>query len=163
MQKAAMARTEVQRVADDGGQPRDDQIRDWVARVLARSPARGDVVVRIVDEAESAALNQRFRGKQGPTNVLSFPVSPPDDVPAALAAELGAALGDIVICAPVVAREAREQGKDAQAHWAHMVLHGLLHLLGHDHITADQASEMESLEIEILAEIGYPDPYETSD
>jgi probable rRNA maturation factor len=99
-----------------------------------------------------AQLNQHYRGKPGPTNVLSFPA----DLPESLQLPL---LGDIVICAPVVAREAVEQGKPAAAHWAHMAVHGALHLLGYDHICETEATEMEDLETAILATLGFPCPY----
>jgi probable rRNA maturation factor len=106
----------------------------------------------VVDEAESATLNAQYRGKQGPTNVLSFGFDSPPGVDVPL-------LGDLVICAPVVVREALEQGKPGQAHWAHMTIHGVLHLLGYDHQTPEQAQIMEALEIAALADLGYADPY----
>lgn len=113
-----------------------------------------ELTLRLVDEAESGQLNATYRNRTGPTNVLSFPVD---------AAELPGLelplLGDLVICAPVVAREAAEQGKTAAAHWAHMVVHGMLHLQGYDHQVAEQAEEMERLETDILRRLGYPDPY----
>ena len=109
----------------------------------------------IVDEEESAALNSRYRGKRGPTNVLSFGTEPPA---AAIDGEL-LPLGDLVICAAVVQREAREQGKPARAHWAHMVVHGVLHLKGFDHEKARDAEVMEAREREVLAALGFPDPY----
>jgi len=110
------------------------------------------VCIRVVGKAESHRLDLQFRGKDRPTNVLSFPAS------AAERAESGA-LGDLVICAPVVSREAREQGKPLGAHWAHMVVHGTLHLLGYDHELARAARRMESLEVEILRGLGFHDPY----
>lgn len=109
--------------------------------------------MRIVDEGEIAALNERWRSKRGATNVLSFPF----DGDHSLAPGL---LGDIVICAPVVRREAEEQHKSMEAHWAHMVVHGTLHLQGHDHINAEEAKEMETLEIRILQSLGYTNPYQ---
>ena len=125
----------------------------WATATLhnAQHQQAAEVTVRLVDEAESSALNERYRHKAGSTNVLSFPVTAPADVATAL-------LGDIVICAPVVLREAVIQGKTPEAHWAHLTAHGVLHLLGYDH-DQDQAEMMESLEIRILAELGYPDPY----
>ena len=110
------------------------------------------LTVRIVDEAEGTELNERYRHRTGPTNVLSFPF----EQPALLQPPL---LGDIVLCAPVVAREAAAQGKAPAAHWAHLVVHGVLHLLGHDHEDERQAEEMEALERDILATLGLPDPY----
>ena len=111
-----------------------------------------EITIRIVDADESRQLNHTYRNKDKPTNVLSFPFEGPEDIPLAL-------LGDLVICAPVVAQESQEQQKTEQAHWAHMVIHGTLHLLGFDHIEADDAAEMEALEVQILAKLGYADPY----
>jgi probable rRNA maturation factor len=131
-----------------------------------------ELTIRIVGESEGAALNQRFRGRSGPTNVLSFPFEAPalpeaspdadavfDDYDE-LALQFEAMIGDLVICAPVVRREALEQNKPLEAHWAHMVIHGVLHLLGHDHIDAAEAERMEALETEVLGRLGFPPPYE---
>lgn len=112
-----------------------------------------EVSIRLVDEAESAELNRTYRGKDKPTNVLSFPFEAPEGVPNDL-------LGDLVICVPVVEREAREQGKTSAAHWAHLVVHGLLHLQGYDHIEDDEAEVMEAKEIAILQGLGFPNPYQ---
>lgn len=133
--------------------PSPAQVRKW-ARLALTDEVRGELTVRIVDEKEGAALNSRYRGKKGATNVLSFPAEPP---PAA-AVEL-LPFGDVVICAEVVEREAREQGKAAQAHWAHMVIHGTLHLQGYDHEKARDAGAMEARERALLAKLGFPDPY----
>ncbi len=135
--------------------PAADAVRRWVRTALDSANGTGSLAVRVVDEAESAALNRRWRGKHGPTNVLSFPAVP---VPGIEVAELG----DIVVCAPVVASEAAQQGKPPEAHWAHMVVHGVLHLLGHQHDDENDAVRMESLETGILARLGFPDPYETA-
>ena len=116
-----------------------------------------NVTVRIVDEAESQALNSSFRDVAKPTNVLAFPVES-GSFPAH--AEDESELGDLVICAAVVAREAAEQAKPAEAHFAHMTVHGSLHLAGYDHLNDEQAAEMESLEKQILAGLGFPDPYQ---
>ena len=113
--------------------------------------AEGALCLRLVDAEESRALNHRFRGKDRPTNVLSFPANSP------LVEE--PELGDILLCAPVIAAEAAEQGKTARAHWAHMVVHGVLHLCGYDHIDDDEARVMEAAERRILAGLGFADPY----
>lgn len=153
-----MNRIEVQRAEGvDGPVPGAAELAAWVQAALAGHDTLGAITVRIVDAAESAALNRDFRGIDRPTNVLSFPLAMP-------AGEWGEAqLGDLVVCAPVVAREAAEQGKSPQAHWAHMMVHGTLHLLGFDHIHAPEAERMEALEIEILHHLGYPNPYSTTD
>jgi len=111
--------------------------------------------VRLVDAPEMASLNKTYRGKDGPTNVLSFPADLPPDLDLPL-------LGDIVICAPVVAAEAREQHKSPDAHWAHMAVHGTLHLLGYDHLDENEAITMEALESAILADLHYPCPYQAN-
>ncbi len=105
-----------------------------------------------MDESEGRELNQQYRGKDYATNVLSFPFEAPPGV------DLGL-LGDLVICAGVVEREAREQNKSREAHWAHLVIHGMLHLQGYDHQEPDEAETMENLEVHLLAELGFPDPY----
>ncbi len=134
------------------GVPTEAEFRAWVERTLAGRRQEAELAIRLVDEEESRQLNHRYRAKDRPTNVLSFPA----DLPAVVNSPL---LGDLVICAPVVLREAREQGKIANAHWAHMVVHGVLHLLGHDHQNAEQAAEMEAMEREILGSMDLPDPY----
>ena len=133
--------------------PGEDDFRRWCALALRQRSADSELTIRIVDEPEGRELNLRWREKDYATNVLSFPADVPDellDIPL---------LGDLVICAPVVEREAKEQCKTADAHWAHLVIHGCLHLLGYDHIEDDEADEMESLERDLLAELGHPDPY----
>lgn len=139
----------VQRRVPAAGVPSSSTLRGWAVAALGH--AHGEVTIRIVDEAESAELNGRYRQKPYPTNVLSFPYE---------AEGLDAAvLGDLVICAPVVAREAAEQGKDPRAHWAHMVVHGVLHLLGLDHVNDADAERMEAKERQVLAALGFGDPY----
>jgi len=133
--------------------PDEDHIRRWLEPVLAPRMAAAELSVRIVDEAEIGELNARYRHKPGPTNVLSFPFEA--DIP--LEVPL---LGDLVICAAVVEREAREQDKPIEAHWAHMLVHGTLHLLGYDHVTDAQAHEMETTEIQLLQQLGFSNPYE---
>jgi len=140
----------VQRRVALAGIPAPATLRRWASAALEGADS-GEITIRIVDEAESADLNGRFRGKPRATNVLSFPYG--DGV------SVEHALGDLVICAPVVAREALEQGKDARAHWAHMVVHGVLHLRGFDHEDDAPAEHMETREREILAALGFPDPY----
>lgn len=144
---------EVQYAADSVDRlPAQQQVKDWVQAALRARIDECQLVVRIVEEEESRQLNERYRHRQGATNVLSFPF----EEPALLQPPL---LGDVVICAPRVELEAREQGKEAEAHWAHLVVHGVLHLLGYDHEHDKQAKIMEDLETEILASLGYPDPY----
>jgi probable rRNA maturation factor len=134
--------------------PDEADIRRWIAAALGERTIQEDIEisVRVVDTQEMTSLNQTYRGKTGPTNVLSFP----SDLPAELELPL---LGDIVICAPVVRDEARAQGKSLPAHWAHMSIHGTLHLLGYDHIDPQEALTMEGLESDILRQLDYPCPY----
>jgi probable rRNA maturation factor len=134
--------------------PDEPTVHRWVAKSLALGGryAPAHLTVRVVGEKEITQLNETYRQKSGTTNVLSFPFDAPAEVDIPL-------LGDIVICAPVVEREAREQHKTPQQHWAHMVVHGVLHLLGFDHVSDEQAQTMEHLEIKILSTLGFPDPY----
>lgn len=136
------------------GLPSVSDIETWIGAVVRGSRENVQLTVRIVDEEEGTELNERWRQARGPTNVLSFPSEGLE----AIAPDL---LGDVVICAPVVESEAREQGKSLTAHWTHMVIHGTLHLLGFDHVDEDHAREMELLEAQILKELGYSDPYES--
>lgn len=137
---------------DNTSLPSEDQFQHWLNAVLPKFQEQSEVTIRIVDEEESHHLNLTYRGKDKPTNVLSFPFEAPPEIELPL-------LGDLIICRQVVEQEAIEQQKSAEEHWAHMVIHGCLHLLGYDHIEDDEAEEMESLETEILAELGYEDPY----
>ena len=134
------------------GLPTEEQIVQWATGAVQPEGNEVEMTVRIVDEAESHELNLTYRGKDRPTNVLSFPFECPDEVELPL-------LGDLVICRQVVEREAVEQEKPLMAHWAHMVVHGSLHLLGYDHIEDDEAEEMESLETQIMQGLGFDDPY----
>jgi probable rRNA maturation factor len=149
---AVALRPEIQVATSADGVPEAGKLASWAS---ACRPEGGDasVVIRLVDEAESAGLNMAYRHKEGATNVLSFPFEAPPGIDEAH-------LGDLVICAPVVAREAAEQGKTPEAHWAHMVVHGMLHLQGYDHIEEIDARRMEALEIMILDRLGYDNPYE---
>lgn len=134
------------------GLPTEEQIVQWATGAVQPEGNEVEMTVRIVDEAESHELNLTYRGKDRPTNVLSFPFECPDEVELPL-------LGDLVICRQVVEREAAEQEKPLMAHWAHMIVHGCLHLLGYDHIEDDEAEEMESLETQIMQGLGFDDPY----
>ena len=134
------------------GLPTEEQIVQWATAAVQPEGDEVEMTVRIVDEAESHELNLTYRGKDRPTNVLSFPFECPDEVELPL-------LGDLVICRQVVEREAAEQDKPLMAHWAHMVVHGSLHLLGYDHIEDNEAEEMESLETQIMQGLGFDDPY----
>lgn len=142
------------------GLPSLEQCQKWVTQALLEDWAGGHVemTIRVVSEAESQALNHDYRDKDQPTNVLSFPAETP-----AFLIDLGEALpylGDLVICADIVQQEAEQQEKNLEAHWAHMVVHGTLHLQGMDHIEDDEAQTMEALEIEILNGLGFDDPYQ---
>ncbi len=143
---------DLQLATDCSDLPDRDQIKLWVELVLSDQQRSGEIVVRLVDEDESSGLNQTYRHKQGPTNVLSFPFEAPAEIQTTL-------LGDLVICAPVVHREAKEQGKLLEHHWAHIVIHGVLHLLGYDHIDDNDAAVMEALEIKLLNKLKIPNPY----
>jgi len=134
------------------GLPTEEQIVQWATAAVQPEGDEVEMTVRIVDEAESHELNLTYRGKDRPTNVLSFPFECPDEVELPL-------LGDLVICRQVVEREAAEQEKPLMSHWAHMVVHGSLHLLGYDHIEDNEAEEMESLETQIMQGLGFDDPY----
>jgi len=131
--------------------PSDQQFERWASAALHKHGG-AELLIRLVDRRESRQLNTRYRHKNKATNVLSFPADLPEEVGLAL-------LGDIIICAPVVAEEARDQHKTAEAHWAHLTIHGILHLLGHDHQLEEEASAMESIESRILKSLGFPDPY----
>ncbi|PKI18726.1 MULTISPECIES: rRNA maturation RNase YbeY [Pseudomonas putida group] len=147
-----MLELDIQR-ATDAATPDDAAFRRWCELALRQRSADSEMTIRLVDETEGRELNHTYRHKDYATNVLSFPADVPDDL---LDIPL---LGDLVICVAVVEREAAEQGKSLEAHWAHLVIHGCLHLLGYDHIEDEEAEEMESLERELLAELGQPDPY----
>jgi len=137
------------------------QFEQWVIAALAGTRECAELTIRIVNQIESATLNREYRGIDRPTNVLSFPFElPPGIAPDDPIADL---LGDIVICAAVVEREAQEQQKTLIAHWAHLVVHGVLHLRGYDHLNDDEAEQMETLETQILSDLGFPSPYDFQD
>lgn len=144
---------DIQRVFESQNQPKDAQLELWVNTVLTNIDDDFELTIRIVDEMESAQLNETYRHKKGATNILSFPF----DVPEGLELNL---LGDLVICASVLEHEALEQNKPLHNHWAHIVIHGTLHLLGYDHIEDLDAQEMESKEIELLQTLSISNPYE---
>lgn len=147
------SRIDVQVGGTRTGLPGVAKLRHWARSALAGRRGDAELSIRIVDSAESQALNRRYRGKDRPTNVLAFRA----ELPAELELPL---LGDLVICREVVEAEAAEQAKPLDAHWAHMVIHGTLHLVGYDHDTDEQAAIMEALEADILAELGWPNPYQ---
>lgn len=147
-----MLAVEVQYAAEGASLPSPAQLGDWAQAAWRDDSRNAELVIRVAGEAESRRLNHEYRGRDRATNVLSFPYDPLPEI------DLDHA-GDLVICATVVEREAVEQGKPLQAHWAHMVVHGVLHLQGFDHASDQQAEEMEALETKILDRLGYPPPY----
>ncbi len=153
---------DVQIACEAPGVPSQADMEAWLAGAQAEAGIStvglSEVGIRIVDEAESQSLNLNYRDKDQSTNVLAFPVSLPDIT--AWPSDMAIPLGDLVICAPVIEREAAEQGKELAEHWGHMLVHGMLHLLGYDHETETQAQTMESLEVRILRARGVQNPYE---
>ncbi|MBD9354925.1 rRNA maturation RNase YbeY [Methylomonas albis] len=141
-------------IATSAPHPELEQFQQWVDAALAvfEDGADCELVIRLVDDVESAELNQQYRHKSGPTNILSFPFEAPDGIEMDL-------LGDLVICAPLIGLEAVQQNKLPEQHWAHITIHGVLHLLGYDHIEDQDAEQMEALEIEILSKLGVANPY----
>ncbi len=147
-----MNRLDIQIATRSSEIPESRQFQQWVDQALAGVDGNHEVVIRVVDEAESTQLNEQYRHKHGPTNILSFPFEAPPGVEIDL-------LGDLVACAPVIAAEAQQQHKKLEDHWAHIIVHGVLHLLGYDHIEDRDAEEMEALEIEILKHLNIQNPY----
>lgn len=147
---------EVQRNTDSSTVPGDDQFELWVRAALTGKRQQADLAIRVVDAEEAQQFNFQYRNKDYATNVLSFPYELPEGVPADAA---GCPLGDLLVCAPVVAAEAKQQQKAENDHWAHLTVHGVLHLLGYDHQTEVQATAMEALETDILKALGVSDPY----
>ena len=139
----------VQFVTAEPSVPAENEILDWAGRALALADTGGEVTIRITDENEMQSLNSKWRNIDRPTNVLSFPLH-----------EAGSSLlGDIVVCAPVIRREAMQQTGNVNAHWAHIIIHGILHLIGYDHIGEQDAGIMEAKETALMQELGFPDPY----
>lgn len=132
--------------------PHPAQFREWVSLTLTEEVGTAELTIRIVDEAEMSDLNFQYRNKKSPTNVLSFPYEPHPGTPTRL-------LGDVIVCAPVIEQEAQEQNKDLLGHWAHIVIHGLLHLIGYDHEHKEEAIEMEELETQLVTQLGFEPPY----
>ena len=148
----------LQKASSVKGLPSNTDFKTWInsALAVAKYAKPCEVAIRLVDEQESHGLNLQYRGKDKATNVLSFPSDLPEAVLDSLPRE---PLGDIIICVPVLLAEAQQQSKTAEAHWAHLTIHGMLHLLGFDHIDDEEAEEMEGLEIEALHNLAYANPY----
>ncbi len=159
MSRNSKPAVDVQIACTNNDIPPREEIEIWVARALQASgrkfAGQAELSVRVVDTGEIQGLNRDYRQQDRPTNVLSFPGGPITGLPA----EEAAVIGDVVVCADVVSREAAEQGKPVAEHWAHMLVHGTLHLLGYDHGNAAEAAEMEGLEARVLGQYGLPDPY----
>ncbi len=149
-----MAKVEIQYACSETytSLPSDEDFELWISTALPKEKSDAELCVRIVEKKESQQLNNQYREKDKPTNVLSFPSDIPPEVDLPL-------LGDIVICATIVEQEAMAQDKSVDSHWAHLVIHGTLHLLGYDHIENDEADIMESLETKLMLNLGYPPPY----
>lgn len=145
---------EVQRVIEGGYIPSDKELQLYLEKTLADYSEDAEVLIRVVDSQEISALNEQYRHKQGPTNILSFPFEVPEAVKGVNL------LGDLVVCASVLEAEAQAQQKALQDHWAHIVIHGILHLLGYDHIDESDAQEMETKEILILQQLSIDNPYQ---
>ncbi len=145
---------DIQNVSGISSLPSNETIIQWAVLALDEKHKDAEITLRVVDEEEGHMLNKEWRDKNSATNVLSFPIGEPIEQAPNL-------LGDIVVCAPVVEKEAKTQKIDIEAHWAHLIIHGILHLQGYDHQSDDDANIMESKEIIILKKIGYANPYET--
>jgi probable rRNA maturation factor len=142
-------------IATEEATPSEEMFEQWVAAALAHRKDDTELTVRVVDAEESHGLNYQYRGKDNSTNVLSFPFETLEHVNLPL-------IGDVVICAPIVIKEAEEQEKSVESHWAHLTIHGILHLLGYDHVEQDDAEAMESMEVKILQKMGYSNPYQVA-
>lgn len=151
--RAIPLKINLQLALNDENVPDKTQLQLWAnAAATACQCAELELTIRVTDIEESAELNNQYRHKAGPTNVLSFPFEDPPGIETGI-------LGDLVICAPVVQREADEQNKQLNEHWAHMLVHGVLHLCGYDHADESSATEMESLETRVITGLGFPPPY----
>lgn len=148
----------VQRAVKNIAIPSTAKFKRWAKEVLQDKMPNAEVTIRIVDKDEITTLNSTYRHKNKPTNVLSFPFELPDDIK--LDTPI---LGDIAICAEVIVEEAAEQHKPVETHWAHMVVHGILHLLGYDHVKDEDAEVMEAEEITIMAKLGFNNPYQITE
>jgi len=148
-----MNRLDVQNVSKSSYVPSQELFQKWFDTVLQNSTEDSEIVIRVVDESEMIQFNEQYRHQKGVTNILSFPFDIPEGVDSDL-------LGDLLVCAPVVEYEAQQQSKRLEHHWAHMIIHGILHLLGYDHINDEDAEEMEALEIQLLKKIKINNPYE---
>ena len=147
----------IERATTSANTPDDEMFRQWVMAALVDRQAEAVMAIRIVDDEEGQRFNLEYRGKDYATNVLSFLAETPVGVPQEVAESQ---LGDLLICAPVVGREALEQGKNEVDHWAHLTVHGVLHLLGYDHEQSEDADVMEALEVGVLEKLGVSDPYQ---
>ena len=144
----------LQDVANEKNIPPNSMLRHWAFTVLKQYLDSGDLTLRVVDTNEMQTLNRHYRHQDKPTNVLAFPFIPFDDTQVN-----DVIIGDVVICATVVNSEAKKQNKGRDQHWAHIIIHGCLHLLGYDHNNAEEAKKMESIEIQLLRQLGYTNPY----
>ncbi len=142
----------IQNVSKTKDIPQKNYFKDWVTATLQTHCDKAEITIRIVDENEMTLLNQQYRNKKGPTNILSFPYKSSANSHKLLT-------GDLVICVSVILQEAKLQQKTVLAHWAHLIIHGTLHLLGYDHMTEEDAYNMENLEISILKSFGFSNPY----
>lgn len=147
-----MSYIDIQYAAQTSSTPNEDSLRAWCEAALQDGNENAELTLRVVNKQEIRALNAQFRQKDAATNVLSFP----SELPAELKLNL---LGDVIICADVVEQEASEQNKTIEAHWAHMVVHGALHLQGYDHVDDNDAARMEALETTLITALGFPAPY----
>jgi len=156
-----MIDVDIQLASESSPLPSEEQLTLWAQTALSAFKDEAQLSIRLVDDEESQQLNHEYRGKDKPTNVLSFPFEVPEELQGI--EDISSLIGDLVICVPVVSREAQEQNKTFEHHFAHMVVHGCLHLLGYDHIKDEEAEIMEDLERQILAKLEIADPYFITD